>query len=138
MFDDVGELGRRLKRLIEPGEQIAIDEQLLAQQGGEIGQAPAEAGAQLQILEQEQGDERSPDLNLQSVGAGADKSLDAEVLFERLEKQFDLPALAVDGGDGGSGKAAMIGENTRVRCWASSQTSMRRRNRSRPSQRASL
>ena len=106
----MGELGRRLKRLIEPGEQIAIDEQLLAQQGGEIGQAPAEAGAQLQILEQEQGDERSPDLNLQSVGAGADKSLDAEVLFERLEKQFDLPALAVDGGDGGSGKAAMIGE----------------------------
>ena len=51
-----------------------------------------------------------PDLNLQSVGASADKSLDAEILLELFEKQFDLPALAVDGGDGGSGKAAMIGE----------------------------
>ena len=99
-----------MKRLIDPGEQIAVDEQLLAQQGGEIGQAPAEAGAQLQILEQEQGDERGPDLNLQSVGAGADEGLDAKILLQSFEKQFDLPALAVDGGDGGSGKAAMIGE----------------------------
>ena len=104
------ELRRGLKGLIEPGEQIAVDEQLLAQQGGEIGQAPAKAGAQLQVLEQEQGNERGPDLNLQSVGAGADERLDAQVLFERLEEQFDLPALAVDGGDGGGGKAAMIGE----------------------------
>ena len=56
--------------MIDPGEQITVDEQLLAQQGGEIGQAPAEAGAQLQILEQEQGDERGPDLNVQGVGAG--------------------------------------------------------------------
>ena len=53
----MGELGRRLKGLIDPGEQIAVDEQLLAQEGGEIGQAPGEAGAQLQVLEQEQGNE---------------------------------------------------------------------------------
>jgi hypothetical protein len=99
-----------LKGLIDPGEQIAVDEQLLAQQGGEIGQAPAEAGAQLQVLEQEQCDERGPDLNLQSVGAGADEGFDAEVLLERFEEQFDLPALAIDGGNGGSGKAAVIGE----------------------------
>jgi len=110
LFGDVGELGRGLKGLIDPGEQIAIDEQLLAQQRGEIGQAPAEAGTQLQVLEQEQGNQGGPDLNLQGVGAGADESLDAEVLLERLEEQFDLPALAVDGSDGGGGKAAMIGE----------------------------
>jgi len=79
-----------LKGLIDPGEQIAVDEQLLAQQGGEIGQAPAEAGAQLQILEQEQCDERGPDLNLQSVGAGADEGFDAEVLLERFEQLNDI------------------------------------------------
>src|SRR5208282_3336768 len=66
------ELGRGLKRLIDPGEQIAVDEQLLAQQSGEIGQAPAEAGTQLQVLEQEQCDQGGPDLNLQGIGAGAD------------------------------------------------------------------
>jgi hypothetical protein len=94
LFGDVGELRRRLKGLIDPGEQIAVDEQLLAQQGGEIGQAPAEAGAQLQILEQEQCDERGPDLNLQSVGAGADEGFDAEVLLERLEEQLSGKGLA--------------------------------------------
>ena len=35
---------------------------------------------------------------------------DAQVLFECLEEQFNLPPLAVDGGDGGGGKATMIGE----------------------------
>ncbi len=32
------------------------------------------------------------------------------ILFERFEEQFDLPALAIDGGDGGGGKVAVIGE----------------------------
>ncbi len=43
------------------------------------------------------------------IGAGT-TSFDAEVLFERLEKQFDLPAPTVDSGDRGGGKAAMLGE----------------------------
>ena len=73
-------------------------------------QAPAEAGAQLQVLEHEQRDQRGPDLSLQGVGAGADEGLDAQVLLERLEEQFDLPAALVDRGDGGGGEAAMIGE----------------------------
>ena len=101
---------RRLERFIDPGEQVAIDEQLLAQQSGEIGQTPAKASAQLQVLEQEQRDQSGPDLNLQGVGAGAHEGLDAQVLLQRFEEQLDLPALAVDGGDGGGGKAAMIGE----------------------------
>jgi DNA-binding transcriptional LysR family regulator len=92
----VSELGWGLKGLIDPGEQIAIDEQLLAQQCGEIGQAPAETGAQLQVLEQEQCNQGGPDLNLQGIGAGADEGFDAEILFERFEEEFDLPALAVD------------------------------------------
>ncbi len=38
--------------MVDPLEQIAIDEQLLAQEGGEIGQAPAEASTQLQVFKQ--------------------------------------------------------------------------------------
>src|SRR5512142_3190227 len=101
---------RRLEGPMQPLPQFAIDEQLLAQQGGQIGQAPAEAGPQLQVLEQQQSDEGGPDLNLQGVGAGADEGLDAQVLLERLEEQLDLSALAVDLGDGGGGEAAMVGE----------------------------
>ena len=73
---------------------MAIDEQLLAQQSGEIGQAPAEAGTQLQVLEQEQCDQGGPDLNLQGIGAGTDEGLDAEILFERLEEQLSGKGLA--------------------------------------------
>jgi opacity protein-like surface antigen len=42
---------------------------------------------------------------LQGVGAGAHEGLDAQVLLQRFEEQLDLPALAVDGSDGGGGKA---------------------------------
>jgi len=80
-----GEQGRRLKRLIDPGEQVAIDAHLLAQQGGEIGQTPDEAGAQLQVLEQQQGDQGGPDLNLQGVGAGADEVLLRRFCFRALK-----------------------------------------------------
>ena len=85
----------------------------------------------MQVLEHEQGDQGGPELNLQGVGAGADEGLDAQVLLQRLEKEFNLPALAIDGGDGGGGKVGMVLRNTKVRCWAWSQTSMRRRNISR-------
>ena len=37
LFSESIEQGRRLKGLIEPLGQVAIDEQLLAQQSGEIG-----------------------------------------------------------------------------------------------------
>jgi hypothetical protein len=97
-----------LEGMIDPGPQLAIDEQLLTQQGDQIGQAPPEAGAELEIFEQKQGDERGPYLNLQ--GAGADKGFNAQVLFEGLEKQLDLPAAFVDLGDGGGSEMTMIGE----------------------------
>ena len=79
--------------MVDPVKQIPVDEQLLAQQCGEIGQAPAEAGAQLQVFEQEQSDQSGPDLNLQGVGAGADEGLDLQVLLEGLEHRLDLPSL---------------------------------------------
>ena len=62
--------------MVDPVKQVALDEQLLAQQGREMGQTPAESGAQLQVLQQEQGNQGGPDLNLQGVGAGADEGLD--------------------------------------------------------------
>ena len=48
----------------------------------------------MQVLEYEQGDQRRPDLNLQSVFAGADEGFDAQVLFERLEEQLSGKGLA--------------------------------------------
>ena len=83
----------------------------------------------MQPFQQEQGDQGCPNLDAESILTGADEGLHGQVLFERFEEQFDLPALAVDGGDGGRGKAAMV-RNTTLRFCSWSQTSMRRRNRS--------
>ena len=65
------------------------------QQGDQVGERPREAGPQLEILEEQDRDECRPDLDLQGVGAGPHEGLDLQVLLERLEEQFDLPALLV-------------------------------------------
>lgn len=75
---------RWLEMLIDPLTEVAIDKQLLAQQGSQIGQAPAEGGAQVEVLEKEQDDQGGPYLNLQDVGSGANEGLDVQILFERL------------------------------------------------------
>ena len=44
-----------------------------------------DAAAQLEITHQEQSDQCCPNLNLERVGRGADKSLDPEVLLKLLK-----------------------------------------------------
>ena len=44
----------------------------------------------MQILEQEQGDQRGPDLRLQGVLAGGQKTFDAEALLDPFEQQGDI------------------------------------------------
>lgn len=47
----VVEIHRWTERLVDPAPQIAVDEQLVAQQGDQIGQAPGPGAAQLQIAQ---------------------------------------------------------------------------------------
>ena len=53
---------RRGKRLIEPRPQVTIRKQIHPQQGDEIRQRPSEGGFEPQVLEEEQRDQRGPDL----------------------------------------------------------------------------
>jgi hypothetical protein len=59
--------------------------------------------------QQKHRNERCPDLDQKSVFGSTDKSFDFQVLFESFKKDFNLPALAVYVGDGGSAKTQMIG-----------------------------
>src|ERR1022692_2402603 len=43
-------------------------------------------------------------------GSGPIKTLHFQILFERFEKQFDFPAVLVDGGDGGGPEVQEIGQ----------------------------
>ena len=103
-------MGWRGERFVEPSHQIAMGEEVHAQQRHEIRQAPAEPGGPLQIPHEQHRDQCGPNLNLHRIGRRADERLDLQVLFERLKEQLDLPAILIDGGDGGRAEAVMIGE----------------------------
>ena len=55
----------------------------------------------MEVLQDQHGDESRPDLRLHSIGAGPEKRLDLQVLFDGLEKQLDLPPVLVDRRDRG-------------------------------------
>src|SRR5439155_11581456 len=82
----------------------------MSYQGHQMGEAPGEGAAQLEILQQEHGDQRRPDLDLHRVLAGTDKRLDLERLLEVLKKQFDLPALYVDRSDRAGRQFEIVGD----------------------------
>ena len=65
--------------------------QVHAQQGNLVRQGPREARPQLQVLQEQDGDQRRPDPDLQGVGARPHKGFALEVLLQRLEEQLDRP-----------------------------------------------
>ena len=87
-----------------------MGEQIPAQQCDQVGERPVDPTSELQQLEQEHGDECRPNLNPHRVGRGSDEGLDAQVLFDGLEEQLDLPALAIDLGDGFRGEVEAVGQ----------------------------
>src|SRR5690349_19436122 len=52
-------------------------------------------------FQQEQGNQGCPNLDAESVLAGADEGLHSQILLEGFEEQLYVPALLVDCGDGG-------------------------------------
>ena len=52
----------------------------------------------------------APDLRLHRVLAGAQKTLDTQVLFDPLEEKFDLPTILVQGGNGQRRQARVVGQ----------------------------
>ena len=81
-------VARRFVRFIDPLPQIPMDKEIQAQQRNEVREAPLDAAAHLQILENEDGDQCCPNLDAHRVGAGADKGFDLELLLEQFEKEF--------------------------------------------------
>ena len=63
-----------------------------------------EASAQIELLLHNRDEQvdgyRDPDLSLQRVWGGSVEHLDAQMLFDPFEEQFDLPAAAIKLGDG--------------------------------------
>ena len=49
-----------------------------------------------------------PNLRFDRILGGAIEGLDSKMLLDPFEKQFDLPALFIDGGDGGRRQPEVI------------------------------
>jgi len=69
-------------------------------QSDEVGNGPCEASPELKVFQKEDGNQCCPNLGLAHWG-GPDKRLYLEVLLDGLEEAFSLPAVLVNGGDGG-------------------------------------
>jgi hypothetical protein len=52
----------------------------------------------------------APDLHLHCVLARAQKALDAQMLFDPLEEQLDLPAIFIQGGNAQRRQACVVGQ----------------------------
>jgi len=75
-----------------------------------FNQTPAEAGGQLEIAQEEHGNQRGPDLGLYGIGRGPEKGLDLQVLFQGFQEQCNLPAILVPGGNRARPQAVIIRE----------------------------
>jgi hypothetical protein len=104
-----------------------VREEVHPQQGDQVRERPGEPGPQLEILEEQHGDQRRPDLDLQGVGARSHEGLDLQVLLQGLEEQFDLPAVLVDRTDRRGPEGELVVRKTRVSFFSGSYTSTRRR-----------
>jgi len=82
----------------------------MTQKRNQVGQEPGESGSQLQIFQNQHGDQSRPDLRLHGVGTGSEEGLDLQVLFDCFEKQLDLPAVLVDRRDCCCRKLQVVGK----------------------------
>lgn len=85
-------LAGRLFGLVQPLPKVAVDEDLLPQQSHQIGEAPTPGRAQMQVAQQQHGNQGAPDLNSHRVLAGADESLDwADLGIQRQAMVVRVP-----------------------------------------------
>ena len=87
---DYGHQGRRFHRVVKPLGQFAVREQVQTQHRSQVGQRPVGFGKVMQPFQQEQGDQGCPNLDSESVLAGADEGLHGQILLEDLEQLNDI------------------------------------------------
>ena len=75
-----------------------------------FGEAPAQATAHLEILQKQDRNQCCPNLNMNRIRTGPHEGFDFQVLFGRLEKQLDLPALLVDGANRARRQFQVVGQ----------------------------
>lgn len=94
----------------EPFLEVSVREEVETKQRSQIRERPGGPRKVVKPLEKHECQEGCPNLNPKSVFGGTDEGLDLQILFERLEKDLDLPPVLIDRGDGGGTKIQVVGE----------------------------
>ena len=87
-----------------------MGEELCPEQGHQVGQGPREAGVELEVLKEQQGDQGRPELGVEGVCTRPHEGLDLQVLLQRLEQEHDLPAVPIDPRAGGGAEFQVVGQ----------------------------
>ena len=101
---------RWAERFIDPGPQVFVSKQIPAQQSDQIRKGPTQTAFKLEEFDQKHGDECCPNLDVHGIGRDADEGFDTQILFDGFEKQFNLPALAVDFGNRFGSQVETVGD----------------------------
>lgn len=101
---------RTRERFVEPLPEVQIGKQAEAKHRDEVRNRPGESGSEFEDLQEQDGDQRCPEPHMQCIDTGLDKGLDPQSLLDHFEEDFDLPAVFVDGRDGGTAKYQLIGQ----------------------------
>ena len=105
----VGRLENRLSVPPQDLHQVVIHHKGVADADGDLREGNSESADEFYVRRQQIVDQRDPDLRSDGVFAGPEEALDLEILLDPFEKEFDLPAALVDGGDRRSRQREIIG-----------------------------
>jgi hypothetical protein len=105
-----GKLGRSLEGIIEPVPEVAVGKQIQAEQSHQTAERQVVLGTELEVLEQQHGNQCCPNLCFQGIRAGADEGLDLEMLFEHFEEELNFPAIPVYPANGVRSEGKVVGQ----------------------------
>jgi hypothetical protein len=91
------ECRRWLEGIVQPQPQVAVDEQLLAQQCRQIGHGSDETSLALQILNQQHGNERGLDPEFQAIAGVPAKIFTLRLCLKRCRVKADAVAKLTPG-----------------------------------------
>ena len=106
----VRQFGRSLEGVIEPVPEVAVGKQIQTEQSHQAAERQVAFGTELEVLEQQHGNQCCPNLGLQGIGAGADEGLYLQMLLEHFEEEFDLPTVPIYPANSGRSEAMVVGE----------------------------
>ena len=76
----------------------------------ELSDGEGDAAEELDVGQEEVVDHSDPDLGHDSISGSAQEGFNSEVLLDPFKEDLDLPALAIDFGNGGGSEVKMVGE----------------------------